>query len=191
MAQQAKKFSRIQRIVLIASIALFVLLAVSQTVPLSYGSTGQYIYQASLQLARSNGFAKNVLVLQYGMTDQQTQALSDMQVSLPLFVDEQNTLLRSNQQDTQTVLQQARSDYLALVVAVTTVINHTESLIDPKQVAIIEANSRAFDIIMNQCLLILQNQANDWNVHLVLFQEIITALLAVCFVWLRFLGRRC
>lgn len=175
-----KKHGIIRLILLVTSTLLFLLLAASLFIPLSYGSTDQYISNATLQLARSNGFAKNALLLQYGTKTDQAQAISDLQVALPLFESEQNILLLTHDQNAQATLQAARGNYLAIVDAVSILISHGETSVDPTQVSIIGMNSRGYNTTMNSYLLILQNQANDFNTHLVVFQEIIAGLLGVC-----------
>lgn len=177
----------IPRILLFAISILFALLVLALLIPLSYGSAEAYIGQASLQLARSNGFAKNALILEFGPADKQTQALSDLQVALPLFVNEQAAIQRNSNTNVQAILLQAQGNYLALVASVTELTS--QASVDPKQVAIVIDSSRAYNTAMNQYLSALQQQANDFNMHLVLFQEVITALIIVCFVWLQWLCR--
>lgn len=172
-----KKYRLFRLTLLIASTLLSVILILALLVPLSYGSAESYIGEASLQLARSNGFAKNALILEHGPPADQAEALSDLQVSLPLFVDEQNKLQRNSNQGVQDMLSQAQGNYLALVTATTTIINQPSP--DPTQVVIIIDNSRAYNTVMNRYLMALEQQANDFNAHLVLFQESITVLLII------------
>lgn len=172
-----KKYNIIRLILLITGALLFLLLAGSLLAPRSYDSSEQY--QATLQLARSNGFAKNALLLEYGSKADQAQAISDLQVSLPLFENEQNTLLRDQDQNAQTALLASRGNYLAVVAAVSVLIKHDDTPVDSAQVSIIVMNNRAYNIAMNSYLLILQNRANDFNTHLVIFQEVIAGLLGM------------
>lgn len=175
---QRKTYTIVHRTLLIFYGLLVTLLILALLIPLSYGSAEAYIGQASLQLARSNALAKNALILEYGPAESQAQAQSDLQVALPLFVGEENKILRNKNTGVQDILQEAQSNYLALVVATTAIINHPA--IDPRQVAIIVENSRAYNTIMNRYLDALAQQANDFNAHLVLFQEIILGCIVGC-----------
>lgn len=153
-------------------VLLSVLLAAFQGIPLTYGSAEKYIAQATIQLARSNGFAKNALLLQ--TEKENTQALSDLQVALPLFVGEQTYLLQSRSSD----LQNANGPYLALTTATQLFIEQR----DPLQIAIILTNSRSYNVAMNSFLVLLQQHADDFNLRLVGIQEVVLVLSIFVFI---------
>jgi hypothetical protein len=185
---QLKKHRLFRWIFLVAGAILSVILILALLVPLSYGSTNSYIGTASLQLARANGFAKNALILEYGPVSRQAQALSDLQVALPLFEAEQMVILHNNDQGQQDVLSQNQGNYLSLVTATSAITS--ESTIDPLQVAIIVDSSRVYNMGMNAYLMALESQANDFNLHLVLFQESIAVIVIILVVSLEVLWMR-
>lgn len=192
MTQQEpeKRLKNFRLIILVTSALLFILLGLFELVPLSYGSAEQYISQATMQSARSAAFAKNALLLQHDTAGQQLNALSDLQIALPLFEQEQATLLRDHDSGIQAALLDARPSYLALDTAVKALLSLDQARIDLQEVEIIVLSSRTYNVAMSNLYVILQNQANDFNFHLVGTQGIVTALIAGCFVWLYLLSRQ-
>jgi len=180
------KLSIFQRILLIAEALLFLLLAAFIAFPLSYGSTSEYVGNASLQLSRCQRLAKNALIMQYGTRDEKTQALSDMQVFLPLFSTEQDKLARNRDASAQSALIEARPSHRAIVAAASAII--ASDKVDARQVSIVVENSRKYNDAMHEYLLILEHQATDSTRKLIIVQEITLLLIAGFLVWLHVIG---
>jgi len=179
------KISIFQRILLIAVSLLFLLLAAFIAFPLSYGSTTEYAGNASLQLSRCQRLAKDALIMQHGTQEEKTDALSDMQVLLPLFSAEQDRLARNRDSLAQASLIEARPSHRAVVAAASAIV---ASGAEPVQVSILVSNSGEYNDAMHEYLLILEHQATDATRSLVIVQGVTLLLIGACFVWLHLLG---
>src|SRR6266568_7308186 len=120
MFKTSQDTSKPVRILSIAAILLIlVLIAFESILPLVDASS--YMNQAGLQRTRSDVLALAMLTLEYRPVSEHAQAISNLQVTLPIFEAEQ-TLLDANQSsDEQLLLQQMRGDYLAIVASAQTV----------------------------------------------------------------------
>jgi len=179
------KLSIFQRILLFAVSVLFMLLAAFVAVPLLYGSTTEYTGNASLQLSRCQRLAKDALIMQHGSKEEKTDALSDMQVLLPLFSAEQDRLARNRDTDAQAALVRARPAFRAIVAAASAIV---ASDTEPVQISILVEHSGDYNDAMHEYLLVLEHQATDFTRSLVIAQGVTLLLIGGCFVWLHLLG---
>lgn len=151
MFQISKKFRTLTRIVMIASIAILVLLACSEVLPLGHYGT-DYLQSVESQRTRAQLFVKSALLIQYGTVAERPQAISDIQVSLPLFIQEQNLLASNPNPDVAQKVSDAKPDYQAIVSATQTILAHSTKLVDPVQVAILVAHDHGFLLAETQVL---------------------------------------
>ncbi len=185
-----KKFRRFIHLVTVTGVLFLLLLMGFQAVPVAGCDETLYVEQASLQVIRSQVLARAALVLEYRSDVEKAQAMSDMQVTLPLFEQEQSFLLTSRALDVQLLLQSARSDYLALIDAVQTILTHANSPVDPVQVNIVLAHNMLYSHTMGQLLTLLLRQASDQVWQLFIIEIIIEfILLAITGVFLVVINR--
>jgi hypothetical protein len=153
---------------------LFILVGF-QGLPIFTGSDVQSVNQAGLQRERSQSMAKAALLVEY-VPSERAASLSDLQVVLPLFIAEQQTLLKNTQPEVQSSLQDARPNYLAFVAAVTVIINDPASETLPDQVLTIQAVNKPYLTAMNKLVFLLQSQSDARVLQLFIIEVIIDVL---------------
>lgn len=164
---------------------LSLLLIGFQSIPVIQGSTAQAVNNASLQRTRSASIAKNALILKYRAdTDERAQAISDLQVTAPLFEQEQSVLSGYPPADIQVLMVSSRSDYLALDAALRVITAHQNQPIDQTQLDIILAHTTSYNSTINQVVIAIQNHVDDETRMLFIIEIVIDTLLiiiAICF----------
>lgn len=136
------------RVLSLAAILLvLVLIAFESLLPLVDASS--YLNQAGLQRTRSDVLALAMLTLEYRPASEHALAISNLQVTLPIFEQEQTLLNSDDDSDEQLLLQQMRGDYLAIVTAAQSAISVPGKPVDPIQVNIIMAHKDSYRSTMN------------------------------------------
>lgn len=172
----SKKSRLSTRIILLSCIALLLLLAGFQALPLSHYEVN-YLNSAETQRVRSQIIVKSALTLAYRPVAEHAQAISDMQVILPLFIQEQQTLDANRNADVQQAVQLARSDYLALVSSAQSVITHANKPIDHIQVDILVAHNRGFVNAETEVITVLLNHEAADQAYLFAIECILDGML--------------
>lgn len=172
---------RVRRISFITApfgVFLLLIMLAFEAIPVVQPSAANAIYQAGLQGTRSQVITKDMLILET-QTDQESrsQAISDLQVLLPLFEQEQSTLTSYRLTDVNVLMSNARSDYLALDAAVKATIANSNKSVDKTQVDIVLAHNTSYLHTMNQVVVALQGHVDDENLHLFIIEAIIDGLL--------------
>lgn len=172
---------RIIRILTGTNMFLVMLLVGFQVLPWFQGSDSQYITQAGLQRTRSQAFVSAALTLVSRPFAEKTQALSNLQVALPLFEQEQATLLANPMPTIQLFVTQARPDYLALVAAVHALLANPNTInqVDPIQVNIIVAHASPFSVTITSIITALQQQIDARTANLFIIEVVIALLILV------------
>jgi hypothetical protein len=142
---------------LIVFLLLFVLIGL-EIVPLGIGNDTAYLYQATIQGARCQTFAKSTFVLAYRPVLERTQALSDVQLVLPLFQQEQATLSKNTNASVHSQTQAARSEYQTMSRAAQALITNPEKAIDPILVNTIVSHASSCLSAEGKITLAIQNQ---------------------------------
>jgi hypothetical protein len=175
-----KKIRRLFCIIVPFVLVLSLLLIGFQSILVIQGSTALAIDNAGLQRSRSTAIAKNALILAY-RTDikERVQAISDLQVIVPLFEQEQGVLNSYRPTDIQLLMSSSRSDYLALDAALKSIILHQDRPIDQIQVDIILAHTTSYNVAINQVVIAIQNHVDDEVRMLFLIEVVIDALLII------------
>ncbi len=152
----SKKNCLVTRIVAVTCLALLLLLTGFESLPLSHYAT-DYLNGANIQCVRSQVLVKSALTLEYRPAAEHAQAISDMQVVLPLFIAEQDTLARNHNADLQQAVQFAHGDFLALVSAAQNIINQAKSnaKIDQTQVNILIMHNRGYLTAQNEIVAVI------------------------------------
>ena len=183
MLKTLQETSKLVRILSIAAILLIlVLVAFESILPLVDASS--YMNQAGLQRTRSDVLALSMLTLEYRPVSEHAQAISNLQVTLPIFEAEQ-TLLDSNQSsDEQLLLQQVRGDYLAIVASAQTVVNAPDKPVDPVQVDIMQRHKDMYRSTMNLLVTVLVHHVENLTWTLFYIESGIEVLLLCIMLWL-------
>lgn len=148
-----------RKIILIARIILVALLLACFLIPLIKSPTNA-LRKASLQQARVERIAKDVMILEYRPAIEHAQALSELQDTLPVWQDEQSALAQFNDQQVQLLLLQSNADYTPMTAALKIILSQPASQIDPLQVSIILNHEHDYAVTINQIAqLIQQDQA--------------------------------
>lgn len=173
----SQKFRTFSRIIIIAGIALLLLLSGFESLPLAhYGTT--YLQNADAQRVRSQVLVKSAFILAYRPTAERPQAISDMQVTLPLFIQEQTLLTNNPNPDVQQSAINTNADYAAIVSATQKILAQPITKpVDPVQVDILCAHNRDFLINETQTISIIQAHEQSEQFFLFMIEVILDLLL--------------
>lgn len=174
---------KIYRVLFIATILLvLVIIAFESILPLVDASS--YLNQAGLQRTRSDVLALAMLTLEYRPASEHALAISNLQVTLPIFEQEQTLLNSNDASDEQLLLQQMRGDYLAIITSAQTVISAPNKPVDPIQVNIIMAHKDSYRSTMNLLVNVLVSHVERLTWTLFYIESGIGLLIMGVVVWL-------
>jgi len=156
--------------------------------------------QAWLQVVRNEYLAKDILILAYRPATYHSQAVSDLQVILPGLQQTQTGLLKGDaslglpnnpSDEVRQILQRAQSDYVPLVAALKVILAHSDGPVDPIQLNIVMMHEYPYSVTMAQLAILIQQQAEATNLHLLIIKiSIKTLLLVVISAHYLFSGRK-
>lgn len=149
MVHSSRKIKTIMRILVLFTIALLALIiAYEATLLMNNNRTSATI---SSQEWISQRIAKDALLLQYGNTDDKTQAVNELQTMLPRFETNHAQIVASSQPDTiQTLIRASTVDYTDMDIAAKKLLASSEQSVDPVQVRIILDHERAYFLAYTQ-----------------------------------------
>lgn len=182
----AKRLRRLIRIIVPFCLFLLLIVAGFQAIPLTI-STAQ-ISQADLQRTRCEIIAKSALILAYRPAAEHVQAISDLQVVLPLFQQEQTTLASYHSDTLQAYLLQAQPDYFAIVKAAQNILtNKDKPVVDMVQVNIILAHEQNYLHAMDELLIYGEHRLDARTIQVFIIESSIDALIFIIAVlfWIR------
>jgi nitrate/nitrite-specific signal transduction histidine kinase len=132
--------------------------------------------------------------LRYRSRTEKAQAMSDLQITLPLFQQEQALLATNSDPDVQRLVQQARPDYLSLVSTVHFRIAHPNEPVNQGELAAVLLYDQRFFSPMDTLTTVLQQHAERQTEQFLLVKGIAEgSCVLIAFCWLcidRSLGRR-
>lgn len=141
--------------------------------------------QASVQIARSEFIAKEVLVLAYRPMTYHSEAVSGLQTTLPVFQQVQGGLLNGDASlglpsnppaDVVQAMSRTNGDYMAMVAALKSILARPDTPPDPIQVDIIIAHEPAYSLGMYQVATLLEQHAEAWKLQLLVIRMTIIAI---------------
>lgn len=190
---------QVMRVYMILSICitLFFLLIVMgiEIYPSTQGNNDFVVLQqANFQLARAQFLAKDVLTLEYRSIQYHSQAISEIQTVLPVFIQVQSGLsngdatlgLPKNQPDTVLAsLSASQSDYSAIATALKVIISTPDKVPDITEVDIVLTHQNNYITEMYQVVTLLQENAES-KVFQLMFIKIIFLVLAFILVILKY-----
>ena len=180
---QLQKVRAFSKIIIVFGIAILLLLAGFQSIPMLSASSAQTINQAGLQRTRVELIAKSALILANRPESEHIQALSDLQVVLPLFEQEQADLSHNPYGDVQVMLQSIRGSYLAIDTAARSILAHKDR-VEIEQIQIILSKNQDYRAGINQIVTALQVHADDQLHQLFSIEIILDALLLILALFL-------
>lgn len=163
----------IQRFVIIVGVVLLLGLALLEILPVlpsNVPTVISIIHKVNLQGALAERIDKDALILAYRPETEHAQAISELQVTLPAFEkiqaglqggDASLNLPMRRPQDVQLLLLQSQSDYIALDAAAKTILAHTDSPVDPDQIAIIQQHERPYFVTMSAVAKVWEGHIED------------------------------
>jgi hypothetical protein len=168
-----------RRLCMIVALILLGLLALYETIPLTYQEAG-IVNQIDAQAIRAQRIYSNALTLAYRPQDEHAQAVSEIQNTLPAWEREQSELqgLRLNE-DMRVLVVQAQPDFVAIDTAAKKLIAQPE---DKVQVEIIAEHRRNYVLLMTQLASIYAQRIPVRIQWFVTLGEVITGLLLVAMV---------
>jgi hypothetical protein len=181
----AQQLRRLSRIVVIVILILVLINTGFQAIPLT--TSAYQISQADLQRTRAEVITKSVLILAYRPAAEHVQAISDLQVALPRFQQEQTTLASYHNAAIQSYLVQAQPDYLAIVQATQNILAQKNKPVDMTQVAIILSHERGYVQTMSELLVYGLQRIDNRTIQLFMIECGIALVLfsLLIFFWIR------
>lgn len=173
---------------MITCIALLILLGLFQSVWELGGSASSIMVQCGLQRTRMQAITKDVLILAYRPTADHAQAISELQIVLPLYEQTQRGLQMGDTalmlpahvpETVQTLMIASQSDYLAIDTAAKKIIAHSDGLVDPIQAQIILSHEHSYAVEMTQVNNAWQLQIDGAFLHIFLIESGITSLVII------------
>jgi hypothetical protein len=153
------------------------------------GNDVGYINQAALQRTRDEIFAKSMYVLQYQPASEKEKAISDLQVSLPLFEQEQVRLMANSDANVQARLQTMGGDYLALDAAVKIIIAHPNDATNSIEINIVLSHELSYLTQINSLVSVLQQESEARTTQLGIIQITIEVVSMALIILLMLLNR--
>lgn len=138
--------------------------------------------QAYTQIARANVIAKDIVVITYNPTRDNSQFVSDLQVILPLIQKTQDAFstgdaslgIAGNPTDTiLQALQLAQSNYLSLVTAAKVVAANPTTQLNSIEVNIVLNNVPQYSTNMSNIALLYRQDAYSTNFHLLIIKIVL------------------
>ncbi len=158
-----------------------------ETVPLGIGNDLASFSQATLQRTRCEVMTKSALVLAYRSAAEKTPALSDLQIVLPLFQQEQATLLSNGNTQVHRQVLQAAAEYQMMSEAAQAIIAQSDKSVDPAVVNTIVSQAPMCVSRMNNIVAALQNQMEQQTILIFQVEVAIEGVLLLFFGTLLFL----
>lgn len=134
-----------------------ILLETLPVLPSSVPTTVSIIHRVNQQGSFAERIDKDVLILAYRPEAEHAQAISELQVTLPVFEkvqaglqggDASLNLPMRRPQDVQLLLLQSQSDYIAVDAAAKAILARTDQPVDQNQIAIIQQHERPYFLAM-------------------------------------------
>lgn len=161
-------------------ILLLLIVAGFTLLPVTAGNDDLLILgQTSVQIARSEFIAKEVLVLAYRPAIYHSEAVSGLQTNLPVFEQVQTGLLKGDAalglppnppDDVARAVSRTNDDYQAIVAALKSILARPDMTADPIQVDIIATHEPDYSLGMYQVAALLQIHAESWKLQLLIIR---------------------
>lgn len=119
-----------------------------------------YNYQVALQIAREQAIETAALELVH--TQNQQQAISTLEVTLPVFEQEQATLTQIQNTDDKQLVQESMPNYKYVDTAARIILANTQH-VDPIQVAILLQHGQGYRLTINQLGLLIVSHSEEAN----------------------------
>jgi hypothetical protein len=168
---------------------LLIALIAMQILPLLFNEPA-LINQTAMQSTRAQRIAKDALVMAYRPSNEHSQAVSEMQDTLPQLEAEQLQLRTLISPDAQLLVTQSQPDYAAIDTASKMLLAHPNGPTDPTQVEIILEHERNYALTMSQLAALRQTKIQESNIVLVASQCAISVLIIALVVVLFVLSRQ-
>lgn len=182
--------AKIARIYMITMLGLVLFLLITLTgfdiFPITSGNNTVIVnQQADIQLARAEFITKDILTIAY-RPNNKAQAVGELQAILPQFQKIQNGLLKGDTSlgfpnnppdNVQSALLSTQGDYSAFYIAANTILTHVDHTPDPTQVNIVFQRERPYIQSMAIVISLLQNNAQNRDVQLLIIKMIICGLI--------------
>ncbi len=165
-------------------LTVFVLVCVLiglEIVPLGIGNETADLNQATLQRVRCEVITKSALVLAYRPTAEKTAALSDLQITLPLFQQEQATLQSNGDAKVHRQVQQAAGEYQTVSTAAQTLLAASGKTVDSVSVTTIVSHTAGCVAMMNGIIDALQNHMEQQTTLVFVVEVTIEGILILFF----------
>lgn len=173
-------------ILTVSKLILICILACFLVIPLVAGNDDlAIINQANLQVARVEYFAQAVQVLAYRPLTFHSEAVSGMEVNLPILQQTQNGLLKGDTtlglpnnppDDVHILLVNMQPDYSAMVAALKAILANPDKQPDPLQVDIIMQHTQPYAIGLYQVVQAMTKHAEQRKILFFIIDIVLVVL---------------
>lgn len=175
--------------VVILSIFLLIVVGILEAIPVTNSNNDLVVLQqANFQLARAEFMIKDVFALAYRPATSHAQAISELQIQLPVFQRTQEGLANGDpslglpnnpSSGVKAALLDAQPDYLAITTAVSKILAHPDSAPDQAQVDIVAQHERPYISAMYPVVVLLQQEAQARIVLLLVLKMTLLGVVVV------------
>lgn len=173
-------------ILTVSKLILICILACFLIIPLTAGNDDlAIINQANLQVARVEYFAQAVQTLAYRPLTFHSEAVSGMEVNLPVLQQTQNGLMKGDSSlglpsnppdDVRMLLTNMQPDYSATVTALKAILTNPDKPPDPLQVDIVMRHTQPYAVGLYQVVLALSKHAEERKILFFVIEIILLVL---------------
>lgn len=174
-------------ILTLSKLILLCILACFLIIPLMVGNDDLAILnQANLQVARVEFFAQAIQVLAYRPLTFHSEAVSGMEVNLPVLQQTQNGLLKGDTSlglpsnppdDVHQLLLNMQPDYSAVVSALKAILANPDKPPDPIQVDIVMQHTQPYAVGLYQAVLALTKHAEERKILFFVIDIVLAVLI--------------
>lgn len=174
-------------ILTLSKLILLCILACFLIIPLMVGNDDLAILnQANLQIARVEYFAQAIQTLAYRSSTFHSEAVSGMDVNLPILQQTQNGLLKGDTSlglpnnppdDVRMLLTNMQPDYSAMVAALKIILASPDTLPDPIQVDIVMRHTQPYAVGLYQVVLALTKHAEERKILFFVIDIVLAVLI--------------
>lgn len=199
MNLEQRRLGLLSKWLFVVALLFLLILGAFQTAWVLAGSETSIMLQCGLQRTRAQAIAKDVLILSYRPGDEHAQAVSEIQATLPRFEQAERGLLVGDASlqlpshvpgDIAQVMVGAAPDYVAMDIALRSIIAHTDAPIDLIQRDIVLAHIDGYSTTMMQVETLWQQHIDNGFLFLFWIESALTGILVLLVIAKYFFGVR-
>lgn len=149
-------------------------------VPISQTEELNIEQQTLLQIARANTIAKDMIILTYNQSRDNTQFVDELQITLPILAEAQMGFLEGDAKlgipgNPSDIVQRAvlatQNDYLSIASAARVVLSQPDKVLSTIETNIVLVNTDSYTTRMQNLLVVLRQEAGNKTTYLLIIKS--------------------